>query len=181
MMFNFFFYNQFVTVSLIHVWMEGFAHRMSTDTSHVVVLQDSLAIAVNINEEIWKIPETSRFKAMNIYEFKFSANRRLFCSQFFRILLCCYFPISLSPNSQRKMCLIQQQIEKKKACCTKIIVWVHRGWRGVSNPFVSQTERYSLKQGYIWVNNRKNIYRTRPSIGRWFKFRIKLLLWIQKR
>ena len=53
---------------------------MAKDISDVVVLNDSLDITVNMNEVIWKIPETPKFKEMEIYEFKFSVNKHLFCS-----------------------------------------------------------------------------------------------------
>ena len=97
--------------------MEELAQYMAKDISNVVVLNDSLDITVNMNEVIWKIPETPRFKEMKIYEFKFSVNKHLFCSEFLHIFLSYYFPTSLSPKSQRKICLIQQQIDAN-ACCT---------------------------------------------------------------
>ena len=57
--------------------MEEIAQWMKTfqETSHVVVQKDSLAIFVNIDKVIWNTTETLRFKAMNIYEFKFLANK----------------------------------------------------------------------------------------------------------
>ena len=46
--------------------MEELAHRMAQDISDVVVLHDTLAISVNINEVIWKMSETFRFQAMDV-------------------------------------------------------------------------------------------------------------------
>ena len=65
-MFNFFVFYQLITVSLIHVGMEELAQLMAKDISDVVVLNDSLAISVNINEVIWKMSETFRFQAMDV-------------------------------------------------------------------------------------------------------------------
>ena len=50
---------------------------MAKDISDVVVLNNSLAISVNINKVILKMSETFRFKAMNVYKLKFSANKLL--------------------------------------------------------------------------------------------------------
>ena len=148
------------------------SYYFSTSLSHVIVLQDSLAITVNINEVIWKILETFRFKARNSYEFNFSANKHIFCSYFFRILLSYYFPTSLSPKSQRKICLIQQQVEAN-ACCTKKHS-VSTSWLIVEFPTplcLWLSGIHWNRAMFEWITGQK-IYWTRPSIGRWFELKM---------